>query len=369
MKTELSAYELGNLAKELHLLVDARIDNIYQNEDEFYLQFHKTGTGKLIFYIKLPSLCFISSTKSNIPEKPSGFCMNLRKHLSSAKLFSLKQHDFERILELDFSSKDKKLKLIIELFSTGNIILLDDKNSTIFSYRTQAWSSRTIKAGHQYSFPPTRADLFKINEEEFAKTITASSRDSTVKTLAVELGLGGIYSEEILKRADIKKEIPPSQLAKIDISKIYSQIHKIKSEKPSPRAYFKEGFLHDITPISMHIYEGIDSKHCSSFNDALDLWADKFEKPKKEKIRVVKLNRIIEEQEKNVQALEIIISEEAKNGELIYENYAIVKEILEKINELRKKEDWSEVKRKIMNKYSQVKEIHDKKGEIVVELQ
>jgi len=367
MKTELSAYELGNLAKELHMLVDAKIDNIYQNKDEFYLQFHKTGTGKLIFYIKLPSLCFISSTKSNIPEKPSGFCMNLRKHLSSAKLSSLKQHDFERILELDFSSKDKKLKLIIELFSTGNIILLDDKNSTIFSYRTQAWSSRTIKAGHQYSFPPTRADLFKINEEEFAKTITASSRDSTVKTLAVELGLGGIYSEEILKRADIKKEIPPSQLAKIDISKIYSQIHKIKSEKSSPRAYFKDAVLHDVVPIEMHIYDGMEFTNYNSFNEALNLWADKFEKPKKEKIRVVKLNRIIEEQEKNVNELELSIREDTRKGELIYENYAIIKEILEKTNELRKKEDWIEVKKKIMGKYPQAKEIHDKKGEIVVE--
>jgi len=369
MKTELSAYELSILAEELHVLVDAKIDNVYQNKDEFYLQFHKTSHGKLIFYIKLPSLCFISSTKSNIPEKPSGFCMGLRKHLSGAKLSSLKQHNFERILELDFSTKDKKLKLIIELFSTGNIILLDDKNSIIISYRTQAWSSRIIKAGHEYVFPPSKADIFGLKEEEFGEIMTSSTRDSIVKTLAVELGLGGIYSEEILKRAEVTKETPPTQLSKIYISKIYSQIHKIKGEKSAPRAYFKEAVLQDIAPIEMHIYDSLEFKNYSSFNEALDLWADKFEKPKKEKTRVVKLNRIIEEQEKNVQALEIIISEEAKNGELIYENYAIVKEILEKINELRKKEDWSEVKRKIMNKYSQVKEIHDKKGEIVVELQ
>ena len=367
MKTELSAYELGILARELQILVDAKIDNVYQNKDDFYFQFHKTGRGKLIFYIKLPSLCFISSTKSNIPEKPSGFCMNLRKHLSNAKLTSIKQHDFERILELDFNAKDKKFKLIIELFSTGNIIFLDDKDRIIVSYRTQAWSSRIIRAGHEYVFPPSKADLFNLKEEEVSMLITSSTRDSIVKTLAIDLGIGGIYAEEILKRADIKKEISPSQLDKGNISKIYSQIHKIKSEKPSPQAYFKDGVLFDIAPTHMHIYEGVDSKHYSSFNEALDLWADKFEKPKKEKPRVVKLNRIVEEQEKNVKELETSIGEETRRGELIYENYAVINEILEKINELRKKENWDEVKKKIMGKYAQVKEIHEKKGEIIVE--
>lgn len=367
MKTELSAYELGVLANELHILVDAKIDNIYQNKDEFYLQFHKTSHGKLLFYIKLPSLCFISSTKSNIPEKPSGFCMNLRKNLSGAKLSSLKQHNFERILELNFSTKDKKFRLIIELFSTGNIILLDDKDTIVISYRTQAWSSRIIKAGHKYVFPPSKTDLFETKEKQFSEIIAASPRDSTVKTLAVDLGLGGIYSEEILKRVSIDKGISTSQLAEIDVSKIFSQIHKIRAEKSSPRAYFKDGVLLDIAPIEMHIYESLEFKKYSSFNEALDLWADKFEKPKKEKPRIAKLNRIIDAQEKNVQELELSIAEETRKGELIYENYAIVKEILEKINELRKKEDWSEVKSKIMRKYSNIKEIHEKKGEIVVE--
>jgi len=369
MKTELSAYELGILARELHMLVDAKIDNVYQNKDEFYLQFHKTSYGKLIFYIKLPSLCFISSTKSNIPEKPSGFCMGLRKHLSGTKLSSLKQHNFERILELDFSAKDKKLKLIIELFSTGNIILIDDKDSIIISYRTQAWSSRIIKAGHEYVFPPSKADLFILKEEEFGKIISASSRDSIVKTLAIDLGLGGIYSEEILKRAEVAKETPSTKLAKTDISKIYSQIHKIKGEKSAPRAHFKDGVLQDIVPIEMHIYDGHEFQNYSSFNEAIALWSSKFEKPKNENGRAMKLRRIAYEQEKNAQELEAAVVEETRKGELIYENYAIVKEILEKITELRKKEDWARLKEKIMGKYSQVREIHEKKGEIVVEFQ
>lgn len=370
MKTELSAYELGILAKELQITIGAKIDNIYQNKDEFYIQFHKSNVGKLIFRIVLPSMCFITSLKENIPEKPSGFCMNLRKQLLNSKLNSLIQHDFERILELDFLAKDKKLKLIVELFSTGNLILLDDKKVIILSYRTQIWSSRKIKVGEEYLFPPSKADLFEINSNEFKELIIKSSRDSIVKTLAIDLGIGGVYAEEILKRAELSKTLLPSKLSANELLSIYKEIQNLKMEESLPRVYSKEGLIVDVVPIKMRIYEGIESKPYSSFNEALDSFFSKAEFGPKEKgkTRIEKLKTIIEEQEKNIQKFEAEMWGETRKGELAYENYALIKELLEKIKELRKTNDWREIKKKIMLKYPQIEEINEKKGEIVLKI-
>ena len=66
MQSEITVLELKYLVKELQVLVGSRVDTIYQ-PDEFYVQVHKAGTGKMLLRIEKNAL-WITQKK---PEMPS----------------------------------------------------------------------------------------------------------------------------------------------------------------------------------------------------------------------------------------------------------------------------------------------------------
>ena len=91
---QLSSLELHFLVKELQPLIGKRIEKIYQlSKDEFMLQFQ----GKQILRIILPSLLFLTDTKPVAPEKPTDFCMVLRKYIQNSRITALEQLFSERI--------------------------------------------------------------------------------------------------------------------------------------------------------------------------------------------------------------------------------------------------------------------------------
>ena len=71
MRNEISSIELHYLINELQILVDAKVDQIYQPEkEELILQFHKTGMGKLILRILRGKYLYLTEYKGKNPEKP-----------------------------------------------------------------------------------------------------------------------------------------------------------------------------------------------------------------------------------------------------------------------------------------------------------
>ena len=95
MKSEITSLDLYYLVKEFQSLVGARVDKVYeQSEDkkEFLFVFHKSGSGKSMLRIKLPSFAYITEFKQIFPENPPGFCTFLRKHIGGAKIKEIRQH-------------------------------------------------------------------------------------------------------------------------------------------------------------------------------------------------------------------------------------------------------------------------------------
>ena len=58
-----------------------------------------------------------------MPTQPPQFAMLLRKHLSNARLLGASQIGFDRILRLEFDTKDGRRDVIVEMFRNGNVIL------------------------------------------------------------------------------------------------------------------------------------------------------------------------------------------------------------------------------------------------------
>ena len=80
-----------------------------------------------------------------------------------------------------------------------------------------------------------------------------------------------------------------------------------------------------------------------------------------------KTSLIIKKQEDRLKALEKSVKENQRKGELIYENYQEIKQLLDNINSDRKKMSWDELKKKYKNN-KLLKEIDEKTGKIMVDL-
>ena len=102
MKTELSSIDLHFLVDEFQALVGGKLDQIYQKaKEEFIFRIHIPNIGKRLLRIVPGSLIYLASEKGEMPERPPGFCVYLRKYLKNARIRSIRQIDAERILEFD----------------------------------------------------------------------------------------------------------------------------------------------------------------------------------------------------------------------------------------------------------------------------
>src|SRR3989338_1963327 len=182
MKTQLSSIDLHYLIKELQVLIDGRIDKIYHPDKKvLLLRFHIPNIGKKAIKVLVGKQLYLSEEQKEYQE-PSGFCMFLRKHLDNSRLRAVQQKESERI---------------IEFFGGGNVILCDDKDNIISYLEQHRFKDREIKKDVAYKYPKMEANVFELKTEDLAYLFEKSKKDSLVTCLAVELGLGGVYAEEI----------------------------------------------------------------------------------------------------------------------------------------------------------------------------
>ncbi len=373
MKYTFSALDLHFLVRELQDLVSAKIDKIYQPEKhDFLFIFHVPNTGKRFLRITLPNSMFITDFKGEIPEQPFQFCMFLRKQLSSARLREVRQLGFERIVMFLFETKEGKFRLYVELFSGGNVILCDEQDIIRSALVTKKWKDRTIRGNVKYEYPKREHDFLELDEKELAALVQDSDKDSIVKTLALDLGLGGKYAEELCLRAGIDKS--RRKPAEAGFKKLFSELKKLREEKANPGIILKDGKEVDIAPVNMKVYEGYDVNLFNTFSEALgkvltervmDEQLIKSEESHSREIR--KYEKMISEQEQTINSLEKSIEENQRKAELIFEKYAEVSEIISELKKARLKYSWKEIKEKLKG-HDRIKEINEKDKKVVVEL-
>ena len=94
---------ISNLTHEFNeLLIDGRINKINQPEaDELILNIKNNRNVYKLLLSANPSypLAYITQESKTNPLTAPNFCMLLRKHLNSARIISITQPDFERIID------------------------------------------------------------------------------------------------------------------------------------------------------------------------------------------------------------------------------------------------------------------------------
>ncbi|MBR9703497.1 hypothetical protein GOV10_05640, partial [Candidatus Woesearchaeota archaeon] len=334
MKSELSAVDVHFLVRELQKLVGARVQRAYGiSQEEVYFQFHKEG--KHLLRVKLPGVAYLAEHRPDFPKNPSGFIMFLRKRLNNARVKGIRQIGMDRIIIFDlegkFQEKIMNYELIIELVAPGNVLLIGQKpvkggtlsDPVILHLLTpQSYKDRTLRGGIAYEAPPAPTNIRTDDEDKLIEAVTNSGMDMLVKALAVGLSLGGEYAELVCKRAGLDKT--KAKLEKTDIKKAIAEAKKLLDDTAKPLTNKKEVILFP--------EKGTEGTHHETMSEALEeRFGDVEETTSEKKVKKGKKGTILEQQQQQKTGLETSAKENHRRGELIYEQYQEVQEIINQI--------------------------------------
>ncbi|MBI2660998.1 NFACT family protein [Candidatus Woesearchaeota archaeon] len=221
----------------------------------------------------------------------------------------------------------------------------------------------------EYKYPKMGYNFLSLKIEDMKKLFENSKTENVVKCLAVELGFGGVYSEEICLLSNIDKNIDPKRIDEKTIKKIHSTINKIINNKINAKIILKNNEIADVNPFELEFYKDCEKKDFGSFSEALNFFYSHF-KPKiksEYEKRIEKLHRIMEEQKKAIDEMNVEEVEARAKGESIYHNYQQIKEILDELNSASRKYSWKEIKEKLKG-HKVVKDINEKDRKVIVEI-
>ncbi|HID26030.1 MAG TPA: fibronectin-binding domain-containing protein [Thermoplasmata archaeon] len=342
---ELSSFDVNTLVAELQELVGSFIDKIYQIERECLLLRLRVPEGKKIFLLIRSGGFIISTTQSfPIPEKPSVFAMTLRKYIENGQIKKMEQHEFDRIVVVTIAKRNNVFQLIIELFSNGNIVLIDGEGKIIIPLKHQVWAHRTVKPKEVYVFPPAQFNPFNLSYEDFAAVFRRSERD-LVRTVARDLGFGGLYAEEICARAGVEKNMMAKVASDDTLKQLFKTLQEFlepfRKKRFNPVVVKKDDKVFDAIPLPLNKYEGYGLQSIQKFSNGLEQLL--LQQPKKEEVKITERKEILERRLRRQQMIrEGFIKkaeEKKKEGDLLYRNYQVVDGVLKEIQSILKKKD------------------------------
>ena len=277
-KKEFTSFDIVAAIQELKgLIADSRVNNIYQlDEKTLIFKLHKTDTPPIRLVMEAGRRLHATCYAEENPSEPPAFCMALRKYLRGAWVASIDQYEFERIVTVSFRTKTGLLRLVIELFGEGNIILTNDKNVIIHALAFKKMRDRDILHNIVLQLPPsTSKNPFKVTQSELEEALKNAGETEIVRSIARFLGVGGVYAEEILLRANVEKTKSANTMTKVEVEGIFGGLQDllfpISSMHLEPCIVLGEdGDFLDVVPLKLKRYEGFKTQIYDSFNRALD---------------------------------------------------------------------------------------------------
>ena len=342
----MSNVDIYTVSDELNnLLSGARVDKSFQpTNDIVVMRFHVPGTGRVDLVMQCGSRIHTTQYPLENPTTPPSFPMLLRKRIKGAHVESITQHNFDRVIKIRVK-KDKYYTIIVELFDKGNIILLDDENNIIQPLKRKQLSERDISSKREYVFPKERGiNPIEVTKEELSELFKNTDSDA-VRTLAMN-GLGSLYAEEIIQRAnntvEIDKNTPTSQLSDEQIAEIHNSMQELfdnlKDGSIKPQIVKKDS-KEDVVPLDLIKYDDFEKTFYNDFNEACDEFYSKKVNSTIKNVKEAAWNKKVKKFEKrlNLQQetldnFEKTIKESKHKGEVIYSNYPTIENIINVVN-------------------------------------
>lgn len=197
MKQRISSLDLKLLVNELEKSIKGyrlqNINNLVSNTRSFLLKFN-IPDSKVNVVIESGFKIYITDFQRPTQPEPSGFTQKLRKHLKTRRLTNIKQIGDDRVAVLEFS--DGLYYIVLEFFSAGNIILLDEDLKILTLFRTvdesQNKSEVSYNVGDAYTAfdktlfdKPTEDINAHFSKDELVQWVEAEKNGNGKKVLSI----------------------------------------------------------------------------------------------------------------------------------------------------------------------------------------
>ncbi len=366
-KKEFSSFDIAAAIKELKtILADCRVNNIYQlDEKTVVFKLHKTDKPPIRLVMEAGRRLHVTSYAEENPSEPPAFCMALRKYLRNAWVAGIDQYEFERIVTVGFRSKTGVLKLVVELFGEGNIILTNEQNVIIHALVYKKMRDRDILHNLVLALPPSSGkNPFKVTQSELEEVFKNAGETEVVRVVARFLGVGGVYAEEILIRANIDKTKYCSALVSEEVKGVFDALQTLLAAVSGSNLEAcivlseADDFV-DVVPIKLKRYEGCKIQVYDSFNQALDefylrvITAERaFASVEVDTIKkeAERLRRLVAEQEKSIREDETKAERDKQIGDAIYAHFNELQTFQDQLLKANNQgHDWSTIIAAIMS--------------------
>jgi predicted ribosome quality control (RQC) complex YloA/Tae2 family protein len=337
--------------------------------DEKFVLKTKSRTQTMEWLIHFPSILIESGHKWNTLEDQPGFVKRTKDTLDNAKIAQIIQHEMDRILVIECTG----IKLILELFGDGNIILTNEKDKILDVLRAKEWKTRILKKGETYAFPPGPTAW-----NHLSTIIPSGGKSKSIGGMLVtQVGVPAPWTqslcEVIQRKPDDEHPLNETEWKKIreTLKKWYQS-----SEKEIEWTQTKE--KNWILPSNKGIETGNDLFTRGKMNEIQNqleemltkepiVYEEADERNDKER-NALQINR--DRQEKQKKEWEEEAKEKKRAGEWIYEHFDMVEKLVEAANQARKKKmSDEETLGKIQGKIKHVKKVDLKKGQLELELE
>nr|AIF07405.1 putative RNA-binding eukaryotic snRNP-like protein [uncultured marine group II/III euryarchaeote KM3_202_G07] len=212
MREQSSSFDVARIVRELSELVGARARKAYQpHYEQVVLRLNRKGVPSTDLVIVRGRRVYTSQRDRPMPSKPSQFAMVLRKHLNNSRLIAVEQFGFDRVIQLTFEHGGGRLRLVIELFRDGNVLLLDDSGVIIQPLTHAKYASRSLKKGVAYAPPPETVDPREMDRSALDALLDGSNHD-LIRTLAARANFGRIYGSTACSIAGLEEKIDADSL-------------------------------------------------------------------------------------------------------------------------------------------------------------
>ena len=268
------------------LCVGARVEKLFQpSRDSLILNLRldreRAGDGAQNRRLLIdcgttsPRISFTENEFEN-PKTPPMFCMLLRKHLSSARITGIKQLGFERVIELEFESRDElgylsNKYIYAELMGKFSNLIFCDANTRVVSALhltdLSAGVKRPLITGITYELPPPQeGKISPLNEtaERFMDSLIESGMTHAKYLQNRYLGLSPLVCRELSFRANGSNE----KLC----NEFFDLVRRIEEHDFTPtlvKAPDGKPLEYSFMPIGQYENGGI-SEECESFSKLID---------------------------------------------------------------------------------------------------
>jgi predicted ribosome quality control (RQC) complex YloA/Tae2 family protein len=283
-KNEFTSFDVAAVVKELKALVlDSRVNNIYQfDQKTIVFKLHKSNVPPIRLVVESGRRIHSTVYAEESPAEPPAFCMMLRHYLRDSWFDSIEQYEFERIVVLGFRTKTGLLRLAVELFGEGNLIMINPDGIIIQALFFKKMRDRNILRGEKFQFPPpTGKNPLTLSKSDLHDMFETSRDVEVVRVIARSAGLGGTYAEEVLLRSSVEKTLLCKNLVPDDLTRIFNVLKSLLSNlfegKFEPQIIVDstntsdtEAAYLDVTPFILRRNEACLFKTFQTFSEALD---------------------------------------------------------------------------------------------------